>query len=126
MASSILYLDKRRRKDNGEYPIKIMITHRSRFMINTGISCLASEWKGRQITKGANSRAKNAAINNKKTQIDKILLSLELEGVLPSLTDAQLRSYLSNDYCLRTPYEASSGNLSIRNTGIRSNCTMRP
>lgn len=97
MANSILYLDKRRRKDNGEYPIKIMITHRSRFMINTGISCQASEWKGRQITKGANSKAKNAAINNKKMQIDKILLSLELDGTLQSLTDAQLRSYLSND-----------------------------
>ncbi|MBP9030904.1 MAG: phage integrase SAM-like domain-containing protein [Dysgonomonadaceae bacterium] len=30
-------------------------------------------------------------------QIDKILLSLELDGVLLSLTDAQLRSYLSKD-----------------------------
>ncbi len=95
MAASILYLDKRRRKKDGEFPVKIVVTHRGRFMISTGISCLASEWVGRQIAKGKNSKAKNAAINNQKVAIDKMLLSLELEGKLNSITDTQLKNILT-------------------------------
>lgn len=96
MANSILYLDKRRRKHNGEYPIKIMVTHRSRFMISTGISCMETEWKGRQIVTGKNSKAKNAAINNQKLSIDRMILSLELEGKLQSMTDMQLKNILTS------------------------------
>jgi len=65
-------------------------------MISTGISCMETEWKGRQIVTGKNSKAKNAAINNQKLSIDRMILSLELEGKLQSMTDMQLKNILTS------------------------------
>ena len=55
---------------------------------------METEWKGRQIVNGKNSKAKNAAINNQKLSIDRMILSLELNGKLQSMTDIQLKNIL--------------------------------
>lgn len=78
MINVALYLDTRRTKEDGNYPIKVRI-HTT--MISTGLSAKIDEWNGNGVNrKAANSISKNAILNKWLTDIDKKQMSVENEG----------------------------------------------
>lgn len=95
MATIRLYLDKRRSKQDGSYPIKIVINHRKDIMINTPYSVKEKEWKNNRIVKSvSNSEAKNAKITKMMSDIEAKLLDLDRDGKLRLLSDKQLKEKL--------------------------------
>lgn len=96
MATLRVYLDTRRVKSNGEYPIKIVVNHRGDIMISTGFSASKSQFKnGRFIPSAKNSSSKNANLSANVAKIEKTLLYLERDGKLNQLSDEQLRNILT-------------------------------
>ncbi len=95
MATIKLYLDTRRAKDNGEYPIKVMVYHRNVILINTPYSCKEKDWKNNRLSKSVtNFEAKNAKISKIVFDIETKLLDLDRDGKLKSLSDKQLKQIL--------------------------------
>src|SRR5690554_4151930 len=95
MATVRIYLDTRRAKKNGEYPIKIVVNHRKDIMLSTDHSALKSQFKkGRYKNSITNSQAKNAELSQRVSEIERTLLTLEVQGRLKYLTDKQLKSIL--------------------------------
>lgn len=95
MATIRLYLDTRRAKDNGEYPIKIGIFHKKNILINTPYSAKKKDWKNNRLTKAvSNFEAKNAKITKMVSEIETKLLDLDRDGKLKSMSDKQLKQVL--------------------------------
>lgn len=44
MATANYYLDTRRMKANGKYPLKIRVQHRGKFLISTGFEAAPGTW----------------------------------------------------------------------------------
>ncbi len=61
------YLDTRRQKKDGTYPIKIRVTNKGNgFLISTGIFCKRENWETNEITKGEiGYKAKNSRLLGK-------------------------------------------------------------
>ncbi|SCD19595.1 Integrase [Proteiniphilum saccharofermentans] len=96
MATLRVYLDTRRAKSSGEYPVKIVVNHRKDIMISTGISAFKSQFKdGRLIPSAKNSASKNAILTRSVDKIEKALFDLEREDRLNSLSDTQLKNILT-------------------------------
>ena len=65
MAKEKIILDKRRRKDDGTYPVKIYVWNRREILISTNYSAKEENFKDGEFTKKEeNSRSKNAALRN--------------------------------------------------------------
>lgn len=95
MASFNLYLDTRREKDDGLYPIKINIRHKGKFLISTGFSAAADKWTGSEFTnKVENYKTKNASLRKILNDIENTIFRLEVDGKLKSMTDKALKEIL--------------------------------
>lgn len=95
MATIRLYLDTRRAKRNGEFPIKIVVNHRKDIMINTPYSAKDKEWRNNRLTKAVpNFKAKNAKITKMISDIESKLLDLDRDDKLTALSDKQLKQIL--------------------------------
>ena len=63
MAKVDLFLDTRREKGNGKYPLKLRVTHYSRFYISTGIDAASDEWNKNELSLSVpQSKTKNVII----------------------------------------------------------------
>lgn len=97
MATIRLYLDIRRVKANGEYPIKVVVNHRGKIMISTPYSVKKSEWRSGRIVKSVpNSNAKNAMITKMVSEIESKMLDLDREGRLQGLSNKKLKEVLQS------------------------------
>lgn len=87
MVTSGFYLDERRAKNDGTYPIKVrIIRDRKVAMVNTGLSCDACDWVNERVSKRAvNAIQKNALLNRWMSEIDDELIDLERKGRLRTL-----------------------------------------
>lgn len=95
MATVRLYLDTRRAKKNGEYPIKIVVFHNKDIMIGTPFTASKSEWVNNQYIRSVpNYRAKNAGIAALKLKIESIILELERKEILHTFSDKELKNKL--------------------------------
>ncbi|MBQ2368385.1 MAG: phage integrase SAM-like domain-containing protein [Bacteroidaceae bacterium] len=98
MAIAKIYLDTRRAKADGCFPVKIYIYHRDNFFVSTGISASLGEWdtfagcfKARSVA----DKQKNIQLRNLLTKIETLLFNLELTGELSQCTDKQLSTKIS-------------------------------
>lgn len=94
MVTTSFYLDKRYRKNDGKYPLKIAITiHGRAAYIPLGISLDAAHWDKRRqrVTTLDNRAAINRSIERQRIAIDDALLDLQSKGLLKyaSATDAR-------------------------------------
>lgn len=95
MASCNFFLDTRKGKKDGTYPVKIYIKHRKSFLMSTDFSAIKEEWSGNEFNKKAdNYRNRNSALRALITRIDNELLELGKSGKILSMTDNMLKSHL--------------------------------
>ena len=93
MAIAKIYLDTRRAKADGCFPVKIYIYHRDNFFVSTGISASLGEWDtfaGCFKARTTEAKSKNMQLRSKLTKIETFLFNLELSGELAQCTDKQL------------------------------------
>lgn len=88
------YLDTRRQKENGSYPVKIRVSQNGKdFLISTGISCLEENWQEGKIGRGeVGYQAKNTQLHNKINIINLLLIDLERKGL--SYSNARLKQII--------------------------------
>lgn len=97
MATVNFYLDTRRGKKDGTFPIKINVRHNGKFLISTDFSAAIDEWGGTQYTKEAsNYKTKNIAIRNLINKVETFMLSLEESGKLKSTPDKVLKKMIEH------------------------------
>lgn len=97
MASINYYLDTRRTKNDGRYPIKFRVQHIGKFLISSGFDATIESWGGNEYTKGEpNYRSKNAALRKMFVTLEEELLLLQSSGQLPAMTDKMLKTHLES------------------------------
>ena len=113
MAKLTLYLDTRRVKENGEYPVRLRVYHHKAFFVSLNISARAEHWRGGEFSpKAPNFRARNVQLRDQLNKVERFLfdnadevaflsdkqLKARIEGVL-SITPQKSTTLLS--YMLR-------------------------
>ena len=92
MATANYYLDTRRMKANGKYPLKIRVQHRGKFLISTGFEAAPGTWgSGSYNRKESNWQAKNVALRDLMNRVEKKIFSLDEEGLLLKMSDKELK-----------------------------------
>lgn len=95
MASVDLYLDLRRGKKDGTYPIKIRVRHQGNILLSTGIDVNVLDWDGRKIRNGdARYKMKNAKLDGIMAKVEKYILSLEMSDEIQKMSDGKLKECL--------------------------------
>ena len=92
MASINLYLDTRREKKDGLYPLKINVRHKGKFLVSTGLSAIPERWNGHEFTnKEPNYKTKNAIIRDMLSKIENSIFRLNIDGKILSMSDKDLK-----------------------------------
>ena len=92
MATANYYLDTRRMKKDGTYPIKINVQHKGHFLISTEFTASKEGWTGIEYSrKEVNYKTKNARLRALMGELEEILLMLEKSGDIKTLTDSALK-----------------------------------
>lgn len=95
MSNIAFYLDTRRAKKDGTFPVKLYVNHHKRFNISTPFSSTEANWDVNQYTKAEpNYKAKNISIRSMMNKAEEVIYSLEREGRLKSTSDSTLRSLI--------------------------------
>ena len=98
MAIAKIYLDTRRAKADGCFPVKIYVYHRDNFFVSTGISASLGEWDtfaGCYKARTTEAKSKNMQLRSKLTKVETFLFNLELSGELAQCTDKQLAAKIN-------------------------------
>lgn len=92
MAVVSIYLDKRRAKKDGTFPIKLYVNHHKKFLIKTPFFSTEEHWDGTQFAKSEpNYKAKNISLRNLLNKAEDIIYSLEREGKLKSTSAERIK-----------------------------------
>ncbi|WP_291584887.1 site-specific integrase [Bacteroides sp.] len=95
MAAVNFYLDTRRLKKDGLYPIKVNVRHKGQFLLSTGFSAAAHCWTGSEFTnKVDNYKTKNASLRKALSDMENTIFRLEMDGKLQGMTDKSLKAIL--------------------------------
>ena len=95
MATANFYLDIRRIKDNGKYPVRIRIQHNRMFLISTEFEATPDVWDGSGYSKKAqNWQAKNMALRNLMNKVERRLFELDDSGEIRKMDDKKLKEDL--------------------------------
>ncbi|WP_288861252.1 site-specific integrase [uncultured Bacteroides sp.] len=95
MATVKFYLDKRREKKDGTYPIKLNVFHNRQMIISTQFSAAENEWDGNEFSKGSqNYKPRNIAVRSLMNKAETVIFNLEQEGKLNSTTDSALKTMI--------------------------------
>ncbi|MFT0261766.1 phage integrase SAM-like domain and Arm DNA-binding domain-containing protein [Bacteroides faecis] len=92
MATIKFYLDTRREKKDGLFPIKLNVHNKGTFFLSTGYSATREKWNGVEFTnKEVNYKTKNAALRKMISDMENAIFRLELDGKLRELSDKALK-----------------------------------
>lgn len=94
MATATLYLDKRSRKKDGTYPLKVTISHKGQTArIALDVSLAANQWDGeaRKVVAHPNKIYLNNFIGQRLIDIRNALLKAQEKGLLKNKTATQVR-----------------------------------
>lgn len=98
MTTTRFYLDRRHKEAGKPQPLKLCITKKGvAAYIPLGISVLPSQWNSvtQKVTDHPNKRTINAYLENRKTEIDNLIMSLTASGKLAGLTAVQIKNIVS-------------------------------
>lgn len=96
MATLNLYLDTRRKKQNGRYPIKINVHHIKQFLLSLPMDAPLNTWRGESFSaKEPSYQAKNMYLRNTYNKIEEYIIELNRAGKLRELSDKALKAKLT-------------------------------
>ena len=97
MSKERIVLDKRRRKDDGTFPIKLYVRNRRGIFISTNYFSLEENFNnGEYDKKEPNFRPKNAALRNMLSTVVNEMIILESSGRLVGMDDNALKKHLQS------------------------------
>lgn len=95
MATIGYYLDTRREKKDGTYPVKLKIRHKGQIMLSTDFCATPKTWTGTEYNKEAkNYKARNVAIRNFINRVEMLLVILDNDQKLKGMSDKSLKEYI--------------------------------
>ena len=97
MASLKFYLDKRSRKTDGTYPLKITVSHKQKpFLVSLDVSIPPENWIGNKIEGNIkNKKFLNDYIQARYAGIENLILKLHLQGTLESTSSEELKRLIN-------------------------------
>lgn len=91
MASVRLYLDIRRKKNTGKYPVKLYVRNKGRLIVPTDFDCLKENWSMEGFSKKeANYQAKNSRLRELIRKVEILFLEMETNGKI--FSDKELKN----------------------------------
>lgn len=97
MANERIILDKRSKKKDGTYPIKIYLRHKREILIGTEYSCEETELVDGLLSKRHdNYKAKNAKLKSMLSTVEMEMISMSASGKLDDMTDKEVKSHLQD------------------------------
>lgn len=97
MATVKLYLDTRRIRKDGTFPVKVMINHKGNFLIGTEFYAKEKEWEnGLYSTKASNYRARNMQLRNILNKTENLIFDLENDNRLNTLQNTRLKELIDD------------------------------
>lgn len=97
MATVKFYLDKRRQKKDGTYPIKLNVFHNKQIMIATQLSASEKEWNGNEYSvRAQNYKPRNIVARGIINKAETVIFTLELQEKLKSTTDKALKKLIED------------------------------
>ena len=95
MATVGFYLDTRREKKDGTFPVKLQVRHKGQIMLCTDFCATPETWTGTEYNKSAkNYKAKNVAIRNLINRVEMLLVILDDNQKLKGMSDKALKDYI--------------------------------
>lgn len=95
MATVGFYLDTRREKKDGTFPIKLQVRHKGQIMLCTDFCATPETWMGTEYNKSAkNYKAKNVAIRNLINRVEMLLVILDDNQKLKGMSDKALKEHI--------------------------------
>lgn len=92
MATVNFYLDLRRSKKDGSFPVKLNIRHNGQILISTEFVAIPNNWTGTEYNKNEkNYKTKNVAIRNLINKVETYLLTSNDSGKLKTMNDRSLK-----------------------------------
>lgn len=83
MGNISFYLDKRRAKKDGSFPVKLYVSHNKRFYISTQFTAKEENWDVNQYSKSEpNYKTKNMTIRSLMNKAEDVIYKLEREDKL--------------------------------------------
>ena len=104
MATTSVYLDKRRMKVDGTFPLRIKVTLNGRqgFMLNLPIYLTADQWCNGKVVKHSMKDIYNRHIRESVHNAEKTLLSLQQQNIIGNFTPPEIKKivekYSGMDY----------------------------
>ncbi len=95
-------LDKRRRLNNGKFPLKFRVTRKgATFFIATGYELREEDWddSGEKVKNLPDKRLVNTKLKKRLVEINEKIFGLQAKGLLRTFTNKRLASYLQNEDC---------------------------
>lgn len=120
MATATAYLDTRRRRDDGTYPLKITVSHHGKVAhIALGIHLKRDQWdvKRRQVINHPRKQFLNQFISSHMADVNASLMRLKAAGAFGGKTITQVRDMVVADI---TPQETTCGDFASRWTDFTS------
>ncbi|MFV0546853.1 MAG: tyrosine-type recombinase/integrase [Bacteroides sp.] len=100
MATVNYYLDTRRAKKDGTFPLKLRVQHNKKFLIATEFSASTETWSNVEYNKKEpNYKAKNVVIRNLLNKVESYLLSIDdrLKRISDKSLKAQIEYLIKNN-----------------------------
>lgn len=98
MTTTRFYLDRRHKEAGRPQPLKLCITKKgASAYIPVGVSVLPSQWNStaQKVVDHPNKRAINTYLENRKTEIDNLIMALTAEGRLAGLSAVQVKNIVA-------------------------------
>lgn len=100
MASVRYYLDTRREKKNGQFPIKLYIKHYNKFLVSIEYSSSKENWTGTEYSsKEPNYKTKNAILRTIINKVERKFFDLEDSNKLREISDKRLKDIVEGLLC---------------------------
>lgn len=118
MATATLYLDTRRRRDDGTYPLKITVSHHGKVAhIPLDVHIRNDHWdrKRRMVINHPNKQFLNQSLTQKLSDVTASLMRLQASGSFGGKSITQVRDMVLADI---TPHEADCGDFAERWKGF--------
>lgn len=95
MGNIAYYLDIRRAKKDGTYPVKLYVSHHGKFYVRTSFTAKEEEWDSNQYSKKApNHKSRNMALRSTINKADEVMYRLEMDGRLVGTSDTTLKAMI--------------------------------
>jgi len=96
MASVKLYLDTRKPRKDDTFPLKLSITHKETILINLKIYLKEDQWEKNMVVNHKSKKSYNVIIEKRLVDTKQLLLKLDADGLLKSMSPKRLKERIEN------------------------------